>query len=225
MKLTVLGTGIVGRTIAARLAANGHKVALGTRDPKVTLGRMPAEGQQSLADWLKANPGITLMTFHEAAMFGEWVFCALSGKGVLDGIVATGADAIRDKILVDISNPLDFSHGMPPSLFVSNTNSLGEMIQRLVPRARVVKTLNMVNAAVMVEPGEVAGGNHTMFVCGNDSHARIEVANFLKTEFGWKDVMDLGDLTAARGMESALHLWLKLWGVIGHGSFGIKVAR
>ena len=225
MKLAVLGTGMVGRIIAGKLAENGHDVALGTRDPEASLARAPAENQTPLKDWLKANKGVSLMGFADAAAQGEWIICALNGRGTLDGLVDAGAEAIAGKILVDISNPLDFSHGLPPSLFVSNTDSLAEMIQRLLPAARVVKTLNTVNASVMVDPASVAEGNHTMFVCGNDSHARTAVSKFLKSEFGWKDVMDLGDLTAARGMEASLHLWLKLWGAVGHPRFGIKVAR
>ncbi len=225
MKIAVLGTGMVGRTIAAKLMNLGHDVALGTRDPRASLAREPAEGQTSLADWLKAHDAIHLMDFTGAAAHGDWVFCALNGKGVLEGLAIAGTEAIGDKIVVDISNPLDFSRGLPPSLFVSNTDSMAEMIQRLLPEARVVKTLNTVNANVMVDPRAVAEGDHTMFVCGNDSDARVAVARFLKSEFGWYDVMDLGDLTAARGMEAALHLWLKLWGAIGNPNFGMKVVR
>ncbi|MBU1174830.1 MAG: NAD(P)-binding domain-containing protein [Alphaproteobacteria bacterium] len=224
MKLAILGTGMVGRTIAARLATLGHEVALGTRDPNASRARPAPAGGQTLADWLAANPTVALMRFDDAARFGDMVLAALSGGGAVETLGAA-ASGIGAKILVDITNPLDFSRGMPPSLFVSNTDSLAEAIQRALPDARLVKTLNTVNANVMVEPGLVKGGEHTMFVCGNDPAARAEVADFLRTQFGWTDVMDLGDLTAARGMEAALHLWLKLWGAIGTPVFGIKVVR
>ena len=225
MKIAVLGTGMVGRTIAAKLTTLGHDVALGTRDRDASLARIPPQGQTSLADWLASHEAITLTDLASAAAHGEWVIFALNGKGTFEGLTAAGADAIGDKIVVDISNPLEFARDMPPSLFVSNTDSLAETIQRLLPNARVVKTLNTVNANVMVDPAKVADGNHTMFVCGNDPEARSAVARFLETEFGWRDVMDLGDLTAARGMEASLHLWLKLWGAVGHPGFGIKVVR
>ncbi len=225
MKIAVLGTGMVGRTIAAKLTTLGHDVALGTRDPEATLARIPPQGQISLSDWLATHEAITLTDLASAAVHGEWVIFALNGKGTLDGLTAAGTEAIGDKIVLDVSNPLEFSRDMPPSLFISNTDSLAEMIQRILPNARVVKTLNTVNANVMVDPAAVADGDHTMFVCGNDPDARSAVARFLTTEFGWRDVIDLGDLTAARGMEASLHLWLKLWGAIGHPGFGIKVVR
>ena len=224
MKLAVLGTGMVGRTIAAKLASAGHDIALGTRDPDASLARQPGNGT-SLKDWLALNPDIGLMRMDEAAAFGDMLFAVMAGDAAVNALGEIGTDVIGDKIVVDITNPLDFSHGIPPSLFISNTDSLAEAIQRALPRARIVKTLNTVNANVMVEPALVADGDHTMFVCGNDPEARAEIAQFLKSEFGWKDVMDLGDLTAARGMEASLHLWLKLWASIGSLSFSIKVVR
>lgn len=224
MKLAILGTGMVGRTIAAKLASSGHDVAVGTRDPDASLQREPKTGT-SLRDWLAINPDIALMRMEEAAGFGDMLIAAMAGEAAVNTFAGIGAETIGDKIVMDVTNPLDFSHGMPPSLFISNTDSLAEAIQRAVPRARIVKTLNTVNANVMVEPEFVAKGDHTMFVCGNDAEARAEIAAFLKTEFGWIDVMDLGDLTAARGMEASLHLWLKLWASIGSPSFSIKVVR
>ena len=224
MKLAVLGTGMVGRTIAEKLASLGHDVTLGTRAPDASRARPAPANGQSLADWLAANPDVTLADFASAAANAEMVFVALNGTSAVAALTEAGA-AIGDAILVDITNPLDFTRGMPPSLFVSNTDSLAETIQRALPRARVVKTLNTVNANVMVDPGLVTAGEHTMFVCGDDETARKAVAAFLQSAFGWKDVMDLGDLTAARGMEASLHLWLKLWRAVGTPNFGIKVVR
>jgi predicted dinucleotide-binding enzyme len=127
-------------------------------------------------------------------------------------------------VLIDISNPLDFSKGMPPSLFVNNTDSLGEQIQRAFPDVSVVKTLNTVTAAIMVDPQAVSGGDHDMFLCGNDAAAKEIVIRILK-EFGWSNIIDLGDLSAARGMEMYLPLWLRLWGALGSGMFNIRIAR
>ena len=224
MKLAVLGTGMVGRTIAEKLTSLGHAVTLGTRDPDASRTRPASAKAPSLADWLVAHPTITLTDFAGAAAAGEMIFVALNGVSAVTAL-SEAQDAIGDAILVDITNPLDFSQGKPPSLFVSNTDSLAETIQRALPRARVVKTLNTVNANIMVNPGLVTGDEHTMFVCGNDETARKTVAGFLESAFGWADVMDLGDLTAARGMEASLHLWLKLWHAIGTPTFGIKVVR
>jgi predicted dinucleotide-binding enzyme len=125
-------------------------------------------------------------------------------------------------VLVDIANPLDFSQGMPPSLFVSDTDSLGERIQRRFPQARVVKALNTVNAYVMVDPKRVAGGDHTTFVSGNDADAKKEVLGLLEA-FGWSDVVDLGDITTARGTEMYLTLWLRIMGATQNPMFNIKV--
>ena len=224
MTFAVLGTGMVGRTLAGKLAQNGHDVALGTRDPDATRART-APNQQPLADWLAAHPTIRLARFADASAGAEIVLVALSGQAALDVLGSIDKDVFTGRIVVDITNPLDFSKGMPPSLFVSNTDSLAETLQRALPGARVVKTLNTVNANVMVDPGRVAGGDHTMFVCGNDEAARLAVAEMLGDEFGWRDIVDLGDLTGARAMESYLHLWLRLWGAVGTPDFSIKLMR
>ncbi len=149
---------------------------------------------------------------------------ATNGKGSLPALEAAGAEAISDKVLIDISVPLDFSRGMPPSLFVCNTDSLGERIQRAFPDARVVKTLNTVNARVMVDPKALAGGGHTMFVSGNDPQAK-QAATKLLGEFGWTDILDLGDISTARGTEMYLPLWLRLFGAVGSPMISIKVVR
>jgi predicted dinucleotide-binding enzyme len=135
-----------------------------------------------------------------------------------------GAANLSAKILIDISNPLDFSRGMPPSLFVSNTDSLGEQIQRAFPQIRVVKTLNTVNAYVMIDPARVAGGDHTMFLSGNDEAAKTAIADLLRS-FGCRDIVDLGDITMARGQEMYLPLWLRLWGVVKGPMFNVKLVR
>ena len=149
---------------------------------------------------------------------------ATNGAGSLEALRAAGEENVDGKILIDIANPLDLSGGMPPSLFVSNTDSLGEQIQRAFPTVRVVKALNTMNAFVMADPSLVAGGEHSVFVSGNDEQAKARVTEILRS-FGWKDVIDLGDITTARGTEMYLPLWLRLWGALGTGTFNISVMR
>ncbi|MBZ0233423.1 MAG: NAD(P)-binding domain-containing protein [Deltaproteobacteria bacterium] len=227
MKITVLGTGIVGQTLAAKLASLGHDVRIGTRDPAATLARSePGQyGNPSFRDWAAANPKVRVATFADAAAHGEIVLNALSGAGTLAALELAGADRLAGKILLDISNPLDFSKGFPPSLLVANTDSLGEQIQRRFPATRVVKTLNTVSAHLMVDPGQLAGGDHTMFVAGDDADARRQVSGWLREWFGWKDVIELGDITQARGMEMYLPLWVRVFGAVQTPTFSIRVVR
>lgn len=222
----VLGTGIVAKTIAAKLSAVGHSVKVGTRDPKATLARNEPDmmGGPPIRTFLEANPKITLGTFAEAAAHGALIVNALSGQASLAGLEAAGAANLAEKVLLDISNPLDFSKGMPPSLTVANTDSLGEQIQRAYPKTKVVKTLNTVNAFLMVDPAKLAG-EHTMFVAGNDAAAKAEVTKGLKEWFGWKDVLDLGDITNARGTEMYVVLWARLYGAMNNAMFNVKVVR
>jgi 8-hydroxy-5-deazaflavin:NADPH oxidoreductase len=168
---------------------------------------------------------VRLDTLANAAATGEIVINALLGASALAGLTLAGEANLDGKIVLDLSNPLDFSNGMPPSLFVSNTDSLGEQIQRRFPRARVVKTLNTVNAYLMVDPRQLAGGNHTMFVSGNDADARRQVAGWLTEWFGWREVIDLGDITTARGTEMLLPLWARIWGAVKTPMFAFQVVR
>jgi predicted dinucleotide-binding enzyme len=139
------------------------------------------------------------------------VFNCTAGIASLEALKAAGAQNLQGKVLVDVSNPLDFSRGMPPTHSVCNTDSLAEQIQRAFPTAKVVKSLNTVTAALMVDPSLIPGV-HTMFVSGNDTKAKAEVIDLLKTGFGWKEVIDLGDITAARAQEMYLALWVRLYG-------------
>lgn len=215
MKIGVLGTGMVGETIATKLVQLGHSVRMGSR----------TAGNARSAAWAeKAGSNGSAGTFGEAASFGEVLFVCTKGDGTIDALRAAGAPALAGKVVIDISNPLDFSKGMPPSLFVSNTDSLGEMIQRTFPEARVVKTLNTVNCRVMVEPSLVPG-DHDMFLCGNDAEAKSTVRTILTGWFGWKHVIDLGDITNARATEQLLPIWVRLWGVLQTPNFNFHVAR
>lgn len=225
MDIGVLGSGIVGQTLSARLADLGHGVMIGTRDVAQLLARPAAERAPAFAEWHAQHPAVRLGTFAEAAAHGQILFNCTSGQGALNALELAGQTAVNGKVLIDISNPLDFSRGMPPSLSVCNTDSLAEQIQRAFPGVKVVKTLNTVTAAVMVNPSLVAGGDHTMFVCGNDSAAKAQVVDLLKNEFGWQQVIDLGALSAARGMEMYLPLWITLMGVQGTPFFNVKIAQ
>lgn len=224
MRIGILGSGVVGQTIGAKLAERGEDVVLGTRSPKDT-GQKRGSGAP-LSEWLaRVGPKGRVGTFAEAAEHGEIVINATSGTGSLEALSLAGTTNLDGKILIDIANPLDFSRGMPPSLSVCNTDSLGEQIQRAFPGARVVKTLNTTNAQVMVDPGQVAGGDHDLFVSGNDADAKARVIELLARWFGWRSVIDLGDITTARGTEMLLPIWVRLWGALGTPMFNFRIAR
>lgn len=214
MKIGVLGTGSVGRRIATKLVELGHEVTMGSRS---------ADGE-ALREWVGgAGPDAAGGTFADAATAGELIFNCTAGEASLEALEAAGADNLSDKVLVDVSNPLDFSGGMPPTLTVCNDDSLGERIQASFPEARVVKSLNTVNNQVMTDPGRLPG-THNVFVCGEDAGAKDAVTELL-VEFGWprESVVDLGGIDAARGTEMYLPLWLRLMGALGTADFNIQV--
>ena len=217
MKLGVLGTGVVGQTIGSKLVALGHEVVMGARDA----------GNPKAAEWVaKTGHGAAHGTFADAAAAtGELLFNCTSGAASLEVLRAATDANLRGKILVDISNPLDFSKGFPPSLFIPSGDSLAEQIQRAFPGLKVVKTLNTMSAPVMVDPASLAGGDHDVFVCGNDDGAKGRVTEILRGWFGWKNVVDLGDLSAARGTEGYLLLWLRLFGATKSPMFNVKLVR
>jgi len=226
MNIGILGTGIVGRSHAAKLSALGHQARCGTRDVARTLAvdKPDAMGNPPFSGWLKEHSGIKLVTFAEAAAHGDVVINALHGQAAVE-VLKKIAPSLDGKILMDITNPLDFSKGMPPSLFVSNTDSLAEQIQRALPGTKVVKTLNTTNALIQVDPRRLAGGDHHAFVSGNDAAAKARVIQYLKEWYGWEKVIDLGDITTARGAEMVLPLWLRLWGALQIPLFNFKIVR
>jgi predicted dinucleotide-binding enzyme len=226
MKIAVLGTGMVGRAIAAKLVALDHDVVVGTRDVDATLARTEpdAMGNPPFAEWQKENAQVTLMPLAEAGAHGELIVNATSGQGSRAALEGAGAANLAGKVILDIANPLDFSQGMPPSLDPVNTDSLGEQVQRAFPAARVVKTLNTMNASLMVHPELVGGGDHTVFVSGDDADAKATVTSLLES-FGHTDVIDLGDISTARGPEMMMPAWLRLMGALGNSRFNWKVVR
>ncbi len=214
MNIGILGSASVAQPLGSALIEHGHSVMLGTRDPAKLDGWKSKAGK-------KASVG----SFAQAAAFGQMVFNCTNGQNSLAALKSVDSKALDAKVIVDVANPLDFSRGMPPSLTVCNTDSLAEQIQRAYPKAKVVKALNTVTASLMVNPGLLKGGEHTLFICGNDPTAKAEVIGVLKKDFGWKDVMDVGDLSAARGTEMLLALWVRLFGALGTPMFNFKVVR
>jgi predicted dinucleotide-binding enzyme len=226
MKIGILGTGMVGQSIGGRLAQLGHDVMIGTRDVAETSARTAPDGMGNppFSVWQKQNPKVKLGTFAQAAAHGELVVNATNGFAAIDILKSAGEANLNGKTLIDISNPLDFSKGMPPTLFVKDTDSLAEQIQRAFPRVNVVKTLNTMTASVMVNPGQLAGGDHTVFVSGNDAGAKVQVAELLKS-FGWRDIIDVGDITTARGTEMLLPIWIRLMGALQTPLFNFKIVK
>ncbi len=219
----VLGTGIVGQTLAAKLASLGHEVRMGTRDVAATRARTDTgqAGAAPLASWLEEHPDVQLVPFPEAVASSEILVNATSGDASTDVLRSANTDDLEGKILIDIGNPLDFSTGQL-DLRPGVTDSLGEALQREFANVRVVKALNMMTAAVMVDPGLVGGGEHTTFIAGNHEAAKSTVSTLLHS-FGWRDVRDLGDIAAARGMEAYLPLWLRTMQTFGSPMFNVKL--
>ncbi|MEV4481724.1 NADPH-dependent F420 reductase [Micromonospora coxensis] len=226
MKIAVLGTGMVGQALAGRLAELGHEVTVGTRDVAATLARTTPDGMGNppYAAWAAEHPQVRLAPFADAAAGAELLVNATSGTVSIAALQAAGTENLAGKILIDIANPLDFSNGFPPTLFVKDTDSLGEQIQAVFPQLRVVKALNTLTAALMVNPKTLAAGDHSIFVSGNDADAKRTVTGILES-FGHTDVIDLGDITTARGTEMLLPVWLRLMGALNTPMFNFKIVR
>ena len=215
MKIGVLGTGMVGEAIGTKLIQLGHEVKMGSR----------TANNDKTAAWVKQSGAKAAQgTFAEAAAFGEVLFNCTSGKASLEALTMAGVENLKNKVLIDIANPLDFSRGSLPSLLVCNTDSLGEQIQRAFPDAKVVKSLNTMNCNLMVNPG-LLKEEHVVFVSGNDAEAKATVTLILKDWFGWQSVIDLGDITTARGVEMVLPLWVSLMGTLQTPLFNFKIVK
>ena len=227
MKITILGTGSVGQTWANKLVSLNHKVTIGTRNTEKTLANTEKDryGSPTFAEFLQANPLVQLKNYEDAVSDADFVVNATKGESSIAAIKATG-NTINGKIIIDIANPLDFSSGSIPSLIpsLSNTNSLGEEIQKTFPEAKVVKTLNTMWNGLMVNPQMIANGDHTNYISGNDIEAKTAVKKLIN-EFGWKNenILDLGDISMARGTEAILPIWLRIWGATQNGAFNMKI--
>ncbi len=214
MKIGIFGSGMVGKAIGGKLASLGHDVVLTSRHP------------EKLQDWLGTVGGhIRVGSIAEAAAHGEILFNATNGKNSIEALSNAGIANLKGKILIDISNPLVYSAGTPPSFFVANTDSLGEQIQRTFPQVKVIKTLNTVSAALMANPRQLADGDHAIFVSGNDVQAKAKVVEILTDWFGWKQVIDLGDITTARAAEMYLSIWMRIRGTLGTALFNVKIVQ
>jgi len=228
MTIGIFGTGMVAQTLAASLQDSGNAVLIGTRDPGATLSRTEpgAFGNPPFSVWLKEHPGTILGSYAEMARGAEILINATSGSGSLPALESADASNLEGKILIDISNPLDFSQGFPPSLTVCNTDSLGEQIQRAFPALKVVKTLNTLTAPLMVNPA-LLPSDHVIFLNGNDAEAKARVTTLLGEWFGWKpsNIIDMGDITTARGTEMLLPLWVRLFGTFGTPMFNFNIVR
>lgn len=216
MNIGILGTGDVGRTLALAWKKAGHTVRIA--------GREAEHPQQA---WAQAQ-GVGYGRFADVAEWAEVLVNATAGRASLQALALAlaGQEALADKVMIDVANPLDFSNGMPPSLSVVNTDSLGEQIQRNFPRLRVVKALNTLSCRFMVHPQGIEAGNHDLFICGDDAQAKATVRTLL-ADFGWADahVIDLGSIAQARGTEQLLPIWIRLWGVLGTDAFNFRIAR
>lgn len=214
MRIGILGTGIVGQTIGSALVHRGHEVRLGSR----TANNPKAQ------DWVAAHrERASQGTFADAATFGALMFNCTSGTASLEALHAAGIGNLAGKILVDVANPLDFSRGTPPALSVCNTDSLAERIQAEFPATKVVKALNTMSAKVMTDPASVPG-EHDVFLSGNDPEAKAHVRELLQS-FGWQNIVDLGDITTARGPEMMLPVWLRLWGAFKTPMINFHIAH
>ncbi len=212
--IAILGTGMVGDAIGTKLVSLGYKVKMGSR----------TDNNEKAAAWSDRNGSLASHgTFADAASFGELIFNCTSGQISLEVLQLAGRENLQGKILVDVANPLDFSKGMPPSLSVCNTDSLGEVIQRQFTDLKVVKTLNTLNCQLMVNPGLLADPGN-LFICGNDAAAKNEITGLLQS-FGWEKIIDLGDITAARGTEQLLPVWVRLMGTLGTPIFNFSIVQ
>jgi predicted dinucleotide-binding enzyme len=213
MRIAVIGTGSVGRTLAQALQGAGHDVVVGTRDPDATSVR---------EEWV--GLGVPLQQLALVAADADLVINATNGGASLAALGEVGSDHLAGKILLDVANPLDFSQGFPPTLSVKDTDSLAEQIQRAFPDAKVVKSLNTVNASVMVDPASLGDGDTTVFAASDDAEARRVVVGLLR-ELGWVDIVEMDGLQNARGLEMWLPLWVRLMGPLGTAQFNLKLVR
>lgn len=208
MKIGILGTGVVGKTLAAKLNEMGYDVMIGTRNVSETLSKVNKDmmGSPPFKEWHSQNPKVKFGTFAEAAQFGEMIMLATHGVATIAAIDVAGKNNFKGKVVVDTTNPLDFSQGMPPKFAVTLGNSLGEQIQKHIPEAKVVKAFNTVNAFVIVSPKREEG-DPDLFIAGNDEEAKNKIKS-LAEKMGWKRVLDIGDISNSYWLEAMTMFWV-----------------
>lgn len=212
MRVGVLGSGEVGRCVAAGFSGRGHEVMIGSRDP----------AKAELREWLAGDgSGIEVGTFAETAAHGELLVLAVLGNAAEEAIADAGPDNFKGKIVIDAMNPLDFSGGFPPKLSIDGEDSLGERVQRALPDARVVKAFNTIGNPYFVDPS-FSEGQPTMLIAGDDQSAKDTVRDVL-TDFGWSDTVDIGGIEGSRELEAICVVWVKIGGARGAWDHGFKL--
>jgi len=198
MKIGIVGSGDVGRALGAGLAAVGHQVKLGTRDPS----------QDKIKAWLaRAGAKASVGTFADAAAFGELIVFSVGWAQAESAIGLAGPGNFAGKVVLDTTNPLRFeAEGKPPVLAIGHTDSAGEQVQRWLPKARVVKAFNIVGNVHMVNPA-FPEGKPDMFICGNDADAKRVVGGLIE-QLGWPPAIDLGTMDKARYLEPMAMVWI-----------------
>jgi 8-hydroxy-5-deazaflavin:NADPH oxidoreductase len=212
LRVGILGSGDVGKQLGRGFAKHGYDVMLGSRDPA------------KLEPWRKETPGkVSTGTFAQTAAHGEFVILALHGAATEAAIELAGAQNFAGKLVLDATNPLDFSHGMPPGLFLGTTDSLGERVQRKLPTAKVVKCFNTVGNLQMVDP-KFKEGVPPMLICGNDPESKKRTDEILRG-LGWPGAMDLGGIEGARWLEAIVPLWVRAGQVLKTSGHAFKAVR
>lgn len=211
-RVGVLGSGEVGRRLAAGFRSRGHDVMIGSRDP----------GKPELREWLSRDgAGIEAGTLAQAAAHGELLVLAVLGNAAEEAIADAGPDNFDGKVVIDAMNPLDLSGGFPPKLSISGEDSLGERIQRALPDAKVVKAFNIIGNPYFVDPS-FSEGQPTMLIAGDDKPAKRIVGDVL-TSFGWSNVVDIGGIEGSRELEAICIVWVKIGGTRGSWDHGFKL--
>ena len=213
MKIGILGSGDVGRKLGDGFIELGYKVRIGSRDPS----------QSKITEWIDKHgkENASSGTFADTATFGEIIILATLWTGTPEAIQLADPKNLAYKIVIDVTNPLDFSKGMPPTLAVGHTDSAGETIQRMLPDSKVVKSFNIVGNPHMIHP-EFPGGKPTMFICGNDEDAKKIVINNILSKFGWETI-DIGDIEGSRLLEPMALLWILHYFRTGSGDHAFKL--
>lgn len=222
MKIAILGTGTVAQSLSEKFIELEYDVTLGTKNPQETKGRTTPNQVTgvSFSDWYKVNSKVKLSRFANVTQDVGLVINATQGTESLQVLNQIGKESLKGKILLDIANPFDASKGV---MTICNTDSLGEQIQAAFPDTKVVKSFNTMNAYIMTHPNSIPG-NHNVFISGNDEYAKSVVKDLFKT-IGWKEnnIIDLGDISTARGTELLLPIGLRLYGVFGHSNFNFHI--